>query len=157
MFQIGQPVSRRPPEIPRIQVQNDQYQPPQPTQAYPPREPQYPQSEPQETVYYTESRAQPVLRRTVPNASTVTKPVPDDMPQSIHQSPVKRKAPVGGPLRLSNTNMTPVIDIPLGRSSEVPIGRSSQVPVGRSSESAIKYSKTSADEPPVKRTREEVS
>ena len=151
MFQIGQPVSARPPELPRILVRNDQYQPPQPTPVYPPREPQYPQSEPLENVYYTESRTQPVLKRTVPNTSPFTQSVSDNAPQSVPESLVKRKVPVGGPLRLSNTNTTPVIDVPLGRSSEATKGRPSL--------SAIKYSRTSAsaEEPPVKKTREEVS
>ena len=87
-----------------------------------------------------------MLKRTVPNTQSVS----DDTPRSVpYESQIKRKVPVGGPLRLSNTNTTPVIDVPLGRASEVPKGRSSS--------SAIKYStRTSAEEPPVKKTRDEV-
>lgn len=130
--QIGQPASQKAPEIPVIQVRNDQYHRSQPSMVYPPREPQLQQNE-----YYSESRAQPVLQRTVPNTSATSHT--NDSPQiSVHQSTIKRKAPVGGPLKLSNTNTVPVIEAPVGKSSEI----------------AIRYSKM--DEPPMKRTREEV-
>ena len=148
-FQIGQPATPQP-EIPIIQVRNDQYQPPQPHTMYPPREPQYPREapyprvEPSESVLYSESPAQPVLQRTVPNTSNsaFTKSVANDTAQiSVQQSSVKRKVPVGGPLKLSNTNTVPVIE----------------APVGRSSESTTKYSRVTVDEPPMKKTKEEVS
>ena len=150
-FQIGGQPERQRPDIPVIHVRNDQYQPAQPHTvypprephtAYPPREPKYIPSELEDTVYYSESQPQSVLQRTVPNDSGLTKTVRSESPKiSVHHAPIKRKAPSGGPLKLSSTNTVPVIE----------------TPVGRSSESAIKYSKITVAEPPAKKVKEEVS
>ena len=131
-LQIGGAPTGQRPDLPVIHVRNDQYQPPQPSQPaplYPPRDKQYVSGEPDDELsYYTSSRS---LTKTVKNES---------LQISDYEPTLKRKVPVGGPLKLSHTNTNPVIEAPSGRSSD----------------STSKYSKITS-EPPVKKMKEEVS
>ena len=131
-LQIGGAPTGQRPDLPVIHVRNDQYQPPQPAQPvplYPPRDKSYVSSEPDELSYYTSSRS---LKKTVKNES----------PQiSDYEPTLKRKVPVGGPLKLSHTNTNPVIEAPSGSSSD----------------NTSKYLKITTSEPAVKKVKEEVS